>query len=95
MGYGNCLVVNDTPENREVAGDVALYFRADSPASLAAILDRLRTDPGEAARRGRAAAARAAVRYNWETIADQYAHLLRAAAGDTAGATAGETAGIG
>ena len=36
MGYGNCLVVNDTPENREVAGDTALYFRADSPATLAA-----------------------------------------------------------
>ena len=81
MGYGNCLVVNDTPENREVAGDVALYFRADSPATLTALLERLRADPGEVAKRGRAAAARAAERYNWETIADQYAHLLRAAAG--------------
>jgi hypothetical protein len=47
------------------------------------------------ARRGRPAAARAAVLYDWEAIADQYAHLLRAAAGDTAGAAAEETAGIG
>lgn len=84
MGYGNCLVVNDTPENREVAGDVALYFRANSPATLTAILERLRTDPGEVARRGRAAAARAAERYDWETIADHYARLLRAAAGEPA-----------
>ena len=37
MGYGNCLVVNDTPENREVAGDVALYFTAREPATLTAI----------------------------------------------------------
>ncbi|MEO8276963.1 MAG: glycosyltransferase [Thermoanaerobaculia bacterium] len=85
MGYGNCLVVNDTPENREVAGDVALYFRADSPSSLTAILERLRADPAEAERRGRAAALRARERYNWETIADQYASLLCQAAGRGAG----------
>ena len=84
MGYGNCLVVNDTPENREVAGDVALYFRADSPATLTAILERLRADPGEVARRGRAAAGRAAERYDWERITDHYARLLRAAAGEPA-----------
>ncbi len=34
MGYGNCVVVNDTPENREVAGDSAVYFRADTPPTL-------------------------------------------------------------
>lgn len=80
MGYGNCLVVNDTPENREVAGDTALYFRAEAPATLAALLERLRADPEEAVRRGRAAAARAAERYDWEAIADRYAGLLRSAA---------------
>ena len=97
MGYGNCLVVNDTPENREVAGDVALYFRAADPATLAALLDRLRADPQEIVRRGRAAAARAAERYNWETIADQYARLLRAAARavPAAGPEAGKGARIG
>ncbi len=93
MGYGNCLVVNDTPENREVAGDTALYFRAEDPATLAALLERLRADPEEAQRRGLAAAARAAERYDWESIADRYAGLLEAAAGAVpAGKTA---AGIG
>lgn len=95
MGYGNCLVVNDTPENREVAGDAALYFRADAPETLAALLERLSADPQEALRFGRAAAARAAARYNWETIADQYAQLLRSAAGDAGGKTTGDLAGIG
>lgn len=80
MGYGNCLVVNDTPENREVAGDVALYFRADAPSTLAVHLERLRSDPEEALRRGRAAAARAARKFDWEQIADRYATLLVAAA---------------
>ncbi|MEO7794196.1 MAG: glycosyltransferase [Thermoanaerobaculia bacterium] len=88
MGYGNCLAVNDTPENREVAGDVALYFRADAPATLASLLERLRADPQEIARRGRAAALRAVQRYNWETIADLYAGLLEEAAGAAPGPSA-------
>ncbi len=77
MGYGNCCVVNDTPENREVAGDAALYFRAAEPATLAAALDRLRTRPGEAAERGRRAAERAALLYTWERVARGYAALFR------------------
>lgn len=76
MGYGNCVVVNDAPENREVAGDAALYFRVAEPAGLAAILDRLRRDPAEARRLGAAAAARAAERYSWTEIADRYERLL-------------------
>ncbi len=81
MGYGNCVVVNDTPENREVAGDAGLYFRAGEPAGLAAILDRLRGDPAEARRLGAAAAARAAERYSWAEVAGRYERLLAALAG--------------
>ncbi len=81
MGYGNCVVVNDTPENREVAGDVALYFRADDEPSLAAALEHLRAHPEEARARGEAAAARARARFDWEQIADAYAALLRRVAG--------------
>jgi glycosyltransferase involved in cell wall biosynthesis len=95
MGYGNCLVVNDTPENREVAGDTALYFQAGSPSTIAGVLEALRADPGEIVRRGRAAAARAAERYDWESIADQYARLLRCAAGVARGEAPGDLAGIG
>jgi glycosyltransferase involved in cell wall biosynthesis len=81
MGYGNCAVVNDTPENREVAGETGLYFRAALPGSLAEVLNRLRQDPAEARERGAAAAARAARLYSWERVADQYAELLRQLAG--------------
>lgn len=80
MGYGNCVVVHDTAENREVAGDVALYFRADEPASLTAALTRLLARPDEARERGAAAAERARGRFDWELIADRYAALLREAA---------------
>lgn len=76
MGYGNCVVVNDTPENREVAGGVGLWFRAGDPAALAQRLDWVRSNPGRARARGRAAARRAALLFSWERVADLYAGLL-------------------
>jgi glycosyltransferase involved in cell wall biosynthesis len=81
MGYGNCVVVNDTPENREVAGDAALWFRAAEPAGLAAALERVRHDPEAARRLGEAAAARAAERYSWDGVVERYARLFRSLAG--------------
>jgi glycosyltransferase involved in cell wall biosynthesis len=80
MGYGNCVVVNDTPENREVAGPAALYFRAADPATLVARLEQVRRRPHRAWLAGRVAARRASRRYSWERVADQYAELLRALA---------------
>ncbi len=77
MGYGNCLLVNDTPENREVAGSAALYFRAADPESLAARCEAVRRDPAAARERGRRAAARAAERYGWEAVVDRYEELFR------------------
>jgi len=81
MGYGNCVLVNDTPENREVAGDAGLYFRAAVPQSLAELLEEVRHDPEAARQRGQAAAQRAASLYNWERVTDQYAEMFRRLAG--------------
>jgi glycosyltransferase involved in cell wall biosynthesis len=77
MGYGNCVVVNGTPENREVAGEVGLYFDAARPESLADALRGLLAAPGEVARRRELTAARARERFDWERVADGYAALLR------------------
>jgi glycosyltransferase involved in cell wall biosynthesis len=82
MGYGNCVVVNDTPENREVAGGAALWFRAEEPAGLAAALDWVRSHPEAARALGAEAARQAAGRFSWDGVADRYAALLsRLAAG--------------
>jgi glycosyltransferase involved in cell wall biosynthesis len=85
MGYGNCVLVNDTPENREVAGGVGLYFRAAEPATLAERLDWVRENPGRARARGRAAARRAALLFSWERVADLYAALFERLAGRPSG----------
>jgi len=81
MGYGNCVLVNDTPENREVAGEAALWFRAEEPASLARVLEWVLSHRAEARKLGEAAALRAASRFSWEIVADRYAALFRRLAG--------------
>jgi glycosyltransferase involved in cell wall biosynthesis len=81
MGYGNCIVVNDAAENREVAGEVGSYFQAGEPESLTACLEEVRQDPDAAAERGRQAAARAARLYSWEGVTEQYVRLFDRLAG--------------
>lgn len=77
MGYGNCVLVHDTPENREVAGDAALYFRADQPATLAELLRRAATEPALVQQLRARAAARARDRYSWDRVSDDYAALVK------------------
>ncbi|MFN7959716.1 MAG: DUF1972 domain-containing protein [Thermoanaerobaculia bacterium] len=77
MGYGGSLVVNDTPENREVAGPTALYFHAEEPATLAQALEWIRSHSVEAREMGERAADRARGRFTWDVISEQYAGLFR------------------
>ena len=81
MGYGNVLVVNDTPENREVAGPTALYFDASRPVSLAERLNWILENPDEVAKMRIAAAERARRDYSWERVSEQYERLFREMAG--------------
>jgi len=77
MGYGNCVVVNDTPENREVADDSGLYFDARQPATLSEHLQAL-TDNAELwEERGSRAEILASARYSWRTVSEEYAKLFR------------------
>ncbi len=81
MGYGNCLLVNDAPENREAVGDCGLYFRAAEPETLTALFERVLGDPETADKLGRSAAERAACRYSWDAVTRQYEELFRQLAG--------------
>jgi glycosyltransferase involved in cell wall biosynthesis len=77
MGFGRPVLVHDTPENREVAGDAALYWDARHPQTLERGLASLLEDPGRAAALGRAARERAEALYRWDRVADAYERLLR------------------
>ena len=76
MGYGNCVVVNETPENREVAGETALYFRAADPQSLADALQHLFDRPSTVVELGRQQAVRARELYNWKKVTEEYLALF-------------------
>ncbi len=76
MGYGNCVVVHDTPENREVAAGQGLPFDANQPGSLASALEQVRNDPADARRRGKLAAAHAHAVFNWNVVSQRYAKLF-------------------
>jgi glycosyltransferase involved in cell wall biosynthesis len=79
MGFGRPLLVHDTPENREAAGETALYWDARRPESLAEGLRALFATPGEAERRGEAARRRAGELYRWADVTDAYERLLSGA----------------
>jgi glycosyltransferase involved in cell wall biosynthesis len=78
MGFGNCVLAHDTPEHREVLGDAGLFFDAHRPETLAALLERVVADPAVVESHRTRATARAAARFSWDRVTDQYEAILAA-----------------
>ena len=81
MGFGNCLLVNNAPENVEVAGEDALYFEAHQPETLAEKFSWVLQNPEEVAQRRVRMAERAARLYSWDAVTERYEQLFRDLAG--------------
>lgn len=81
MGSGNAVLVNDVPENREVAGDAALYFDVARADTLTTALERVASDPGLRHECRKRARERAQALFSWESVADRYETLFRTLAG--------------
>lgn len=77
MGYGNCLLVNEAPENREAVGDCGLFFRAAEPETLTRLFEKVLNEPETAAELGRDAAEYARLHYSWDAVTRQYESLFR------------------
>lgn len=76
MGFGNCILVNDVPEHREVVGTAGLYFSAAEPASLAVRFREVTADASTVTDLRLRATARARERYSWDAVTDSYEALL-------------------
>ena len=76
MSYGNCVVVNGTPENREVIGDAGRAFQKNDFSQLAAILNELLCDPGQVRRLGDLAYKRSHRQYSWDAVVERYEALF-------------------
>jgi glycosyltransferase involved in cell wall biosynthesis len=74
MGVGNCVLVFDTPENREVTGDCALLF-TDGKSLVDQIKVTLNNPALVESLRMRARA-RAQSRYSWEAVTNSYERLF-------------------
>ncbi len=82
MAHGLPVVASDTPINREICGEGAVYYSLSSPEDLAARVLCLASNAGLRAKLATAGRERAASRFQWETHAQ---HLMDAFIGRDAG----------
>jgi len=75
MGFGNCVVVSDIPENLETIGDAGFSFERGNHASLKAKLETLIGQPQLVREYGQRAKARVETVYNWDRIAEDMEKL--------------------
>jgi glycosyltransferase involved in cell wall biosynthesis len=75
MGFGNCVLVNDTPSNLEViAGAGFSYFGKDGAQDLQRRLQALVDDPGLVDEYRQKARQHASEHYRWDDVVEQ--HIL-------------------
>jgi glycosyltransferase involved in cell wall biosynthesis len=74
MGAGNCVLVYDTPENREVVGDCGLYFQDAS--TLARQIEATLSGHAIVEHYRNKAASRARARYSWDAVTSAYEKLF-------------------
>ncbi len=76
MGYGNCVLVSDIPENLETVGDAGLSFDLRGGAeALRERLAHLIERPAVVRKYRRRALRYARERYSWERVTDAYEQL--------------------
>jgi len=77
MAFGNCVIVHDTPENRETIGDAGLIYDGKAGGErLRSVLQQLLSDPALVEDYRVKAAARAARIFSWEAVTDAYEALF-------------------
>jgi glycosyltransferase involved in cell wall biosynthesis len=76
MAFGNCVVVNGTPENIEVVGEAGLVYKKNDVASLGDKLQFLIDHEEICASYGQKAQERARQKYSWEMVVDAYENLF-------------------
>jgi glycosyltransferase involved in cell wall biosynthesis len=74
MGYGNCVLVNNTPSNLEVIGTAGFSYRGElGSVDLQAQLQNLLDTPSEVAGYRQRALVHATERYSWTKVAREHA----------------------
>jgi glycosyltransferase involved in cell wall biosynthesis len=69
MGYGNCVLTSDIPENVELVGEHGFTFQTGNPDHLRQSMDYLIQHPDVVEVSGKAARVHVEMHYNWDMIA--------------------------
>lgn len=70
MAFGRCVLLSDIPENVEVGGDAAAYFKVRNVNELKGALERLLESGDEVAARGAAGRRRVEAHFNWDRLVE-------------------------
>lgn len=78
MGFGNCVITHDTPENLETVGPVGFsYDGRVGAASLSGVLAQLLAQPHVVEERRGMSLEYVRANYSWDAITEQYLALFR------------------
>lgn len=75
MGFGNCIIANETPENVEVLANAGRFYQKNSTDVLTQVLTELLDSPMAIQQHRRLAHDRAYEYFNWDTITSDYEKL--------------------
>ncbi|MEW6557421.1 MAG: glycosyltransferase [Elusimicrobiota bacterium] len=77
MGYGNCIIVNGTAENKEVIGDSGIVYKMNDVEDLSMNLKKILQCNQDLLNQYRDNAKKRAIQYySWETVTDKYESLF-------------------
>ena len=77
MGYGNCCLASDIPENVEAMGGNGYTFRSRDPRDLALKLSSLAAEPLMVRRMKERARVHVMENHSWDAITDRFERLYR------------------
>jgi len=85
MGFGNCVLVNNTPSNLEAIGNAGFSYRGDlGSTDLQAKLQVLLDTPSWVEEYRRRALAHTVERYSWNKVAREHAEVYERLLGGSA-----------
>jgi len=77
MGFGNCVIVNGTPENIEVVGDAGIIYRKNDVDDLKEKIQYVISNANVIKVYKEKALERIKQNYSWDTVTDRYEKLFK------------------
>jgi len=81
MGFGNCVIANETPENIEVLGGCGFSYKKNDIKDLREKISYVLNNPRIVEEFGKKARTRIDQYYSWNSIANSYERLFKSLAG--------------